>query len=318
MKTLFIAATLLSILFLSACQSNNQEELFDRCNTENLVFDGDIRPILSSCVSCHNQSNPQGGIVLDSEEAVAAVALDFSKENTSRLLGAIQGLPGFSKMPPDDNSMLSECDIEKISTWVSTLEPIQEIACDTINITYSTHIQPMLNGCVSCHNTSNPSAGIDLSTEEKVIEVALDQSKGDPGLLLGAITGVKGFLKMPPEESSPFSDCDITQLSIWIKKQTPVVTAPDCDTTSLSYDLDIKPILQSNCLSCHSENTQRGGIDLSTEEKVLSVAQNTSKGAEGLLIGAITKTEGYSPMPPSGSPLSDCQVSKITAWVRAQ
>jgi hypothetical protein len=85
--------------------------------------------------------------------------------------------------------------------------------CDTINVTYSKSITPIMNNfCTSCHSGSLPSGGINLTTYAGVQAVAAN------GQLMKAING-NGVPKMPPSGSLP--SCNISQIEIWINNGMP-------------------------------------------------------------------------------------------------
>jgi hypothetical protein len=85
-----------------------------------------------------------------------------------------------------------------------------------------------------------------------------------------------------------------------------------CDTTNMSFVTDIKPIIQSNCYSCHSNaNYTVSGIKL---EDYADLKHHTD---DGDLIGVITHAAGYPAMPQGAAKLSDCNINKIKAWVEA-
>lgn len=82
-----------------------------------------------------------------------------------------------------------------------------------------------------------------------------------------------------------------------------------CNSTNMTYSANIKPILQSFCFSCHGNGMSQNGINFDTYAGVKAVVDN------GKLIGAITHTSGFSPMPQNTSKLSDCNISKIQDWI---
>jgi len=84
-----------------------------------------------------------------------------------------------------------------------------------------------------------------------------------------------------------------------------------CDTVTVTYALDVQPVLQSNCYSCHNQSLSSGGINLDGYNQTKAIAQS------GRLVGAISHATGFSPMPKSGSKLSDCTITKISRWVEA-
>ena len=82
----------------------------------------------------------------------------------------------------------------------------------------------------------------------------------------------------------------------------------ECDTTNVSYANDVWPIIESNCLSCHSGASPSGNISLTNYDQIVAVANS------GQLLGAIKHESGYSPMPKGGK-LSNCDILTIEAWV---
>jgi hypothetical protein len=84
-----------------------------------------------------------------------------------------------------------------------------------------------------------------------------------------------------------------------------------CDTTGISYSLQIVPILQNNCYVCHGSGSTAGsgGIDLSSYSKLKVYADN------GYLVGNVTHAPGYVGMPYGLPKLPACEVNTIVAWV---
>ncbi len=84
-----------------------------------------------------------------------------------------------------------------------------------------------------------------------------------------------------------------------------------CDTTNVKYSVDVKAIINNNCIGCHSAAANQGGIQLENHADVLKYATN------GKLIGSIKHTSSYVAMPIGASKLSDCNIAKMEAWVNA-
>ncbi|MBO9702103.1 MAG: hypothetical protein J7604_17980 [Sporocytophaga sp.] len=85
-----------------------------------------------------------------------------------------------------------------------------------------------------------------------------------------------------------------------------------CDSSVAStYNLSVKYILSSNCISCHSSDIASGGVILDNYEAVLEQAQ------KGALMGAVLHKGGYQPMPP-GSSIPQCQIEKLQKWIDAK
>ena len=84
-----------------------------------------------------------------------------------------------------------------------------------------------------------------------------------------------------------------------------------CDTTGATYSSFVAPFLSQNCLGCHSNATNSGGISLEGH------ANAQAKALNGQLLGSIGHQPGYSAMPPSGIKVDNCTYKKIEVWVNA-
>lgn len=87
----------------------------------------------------------------------------------------------------------------------------------------------------------------------------------------------------------------------------------NCDTTTMSYQNDIVPILSSNCYACHGENSNASGMGIILE----GYSNLQPKAVSGTLIGVITHANGFPAMPKDAGKLSECNINKIRAWVDA-
>lgn len=92
----------------------------------------------------------------------------------------------------------------------------------------------------------------------------------------------------------------------------PISTGTGCDTTNVTYSASIKTIFDNNCAmsGCHDAQTKSFGYDLSDYNGSVASTQ-------GRLLGAINHQNGFSAMPKGMAKLSDCDISKITAWINA-
>src|SRR5258708_17425765 len=83
----------------------------------------------------------------------------------------------------------------------------------------------------------------------------------------------------------------------------------NCDTTNVSYSLQVVPILQNNCYSCHGGPNPGTGIKLDTYNNLKVFASN------GFLSAAVQHTGTVTPMPYGLPQLPSCEVNTIVAWV---
>lgn len=84
--------------------------------------------------------------------------------------------------------------------------------CDTVNMTYSKDVQPILEAnCYSCHGNGNINGGVTLDNYAGVKSVA------DNGFLIGVITHAAGYPPMP-DGGGKLSDCNINKIKDWINR----------------------------------------------------------------------------------------------------
>ena len=84
-----------------------------------------------------------------------------------------------------------------------------------------------------------------------------------------------------------------------------------CDTTIVTYSGSVNPLITASCTGCHSGANAPLGIKLDVYTDVNTQALN------GKLLGAITHSPGFSPMPKNGTKLSDCNIAKIENGLNA-
>jgi cytochrome c5 len=81
-----------------------------------------------------------------------------------------------------------------------------------------------------------------------------------------------------------------------------------CDISSVTFSKDIKPILDANCINCHSS----GAIDLTNYDGV------KAKVSDSTLYKAISYSysgANSSKNMPSAGKLDDCSINKVKAWI---
>jgi hypothetical protein len=82
-----------------------------------------------------------------------------------------------------------------------------------------------------------------------------------------------------------------------------------CDTTAVTFSGSVNGILQQNCISCHNGSTTSGNVNLEGFSNVNTYVQN------GRLMGTITHSAGFIPMPQGAGKLSDCDIATIQQWI---
>ena len=86
-------------------------------------------------------------------------------------------------------------------------------------------------------------------------------------------------------------------------------TTNTCDTSNVTFSKTVLPILEANCVGCHSGPSATAGVNLSNYDGLKRVV--SSNRFPNVLTGA----SGAPQMPP-GSRLSSCDITRISAWVR--
>ncbi len=94
------------------------------------------------------------------------------------------------------------------------------------------------------------------------------------------------------------------------KDTTTIIPAGPCDTASVSYSKTIQPLLDKNCISCHSDaGGNINGVNLSAYN---TVRRNT---IGNRIVFAVQGSDGITQMP-FGSRLNECEIAQIRSWVR--
>jgi hypothetical protein len=187
--------------------------------------------------------------------------------------------------------------------------------CHADTIYFVNNVLPLLVsscGVVGCHDPGTAADGIILTDYQNIInsDVITPSDPGDSELY-EKITETDPDKIMPPPPRAPLSQEQIDKIGKWIRQgalnNECVETA--CDTANVSFNDDVWPLIQTNCLGCHSESNPSAGISLADHASITVTANN------GSLLGTITHTPGYSPMPKNGNKLSDCNIAKIQKWI---
>ena len=85
----------------------------------------------------------------------------------------------------------------------------------------------------------------------------------------------------------------------------------ECQTEEMSLVVDILPILEADCMQCHSASANFGNVSLEGFDQLSKYVN------DGSLLGVIKHDPGFSPMPKGAPKLLDCEVQKIEAWIQA-
>lgn len=195
-------------------------------------------------------------------------------------------------------------------------QPIDTTVC------FQRDILPILrSNCAmsGCHDSQTRREGIDLTSYESmknskkrlVVAYDLHESK-----LYRAITedDEDDDDRMPPPPRPRLANDQIALIRRWIlegatnRDCSKDTVGTGCDVSNVTYTGTIQPILQNNCLGCHSGSAPTAGVSLVGYTNVKKVAN------DGRLVGVTSHAQGYVTMPPGGK-LQNCAIEQIKKWV---
>ena len=130
------------------------------------------------------------------------------------------------------------------------------------------------------------------------------------------------YLKIHPKRTSAFiiviAASPIVGLALLPAFAAPPTAAPTAPASDF-FETRIRPILAENCLACHGDKLQRGGVRLDSHDAILMPAKNGDVIVPGLPEkSALIRAIGYRDvikMPPSGK-LPDSAIADLTQWVK--
>ena len=191
------------------------------CDPDSVYFANDILPLfISNCAKsgCHDASSHQEDVVLDSYANIMSTGeVQPGHPSEGKILDMITSNDPDKKMPPPPNMPLSQAQVNMITTWINqgALNNSCSGGCDTLNVTYSGTIVPLLQSkCLGCHNSTTTSGNLNMESHSGVQVVALN------GRLMGSVNHDAGYTPMP-FGGAKLQSCEIAELRIWIADGAP-------------------------------------------------------------------------------------------------
>ncbi|MCC6143044.1 MAG: hypothetical protein IT368_04470 [Candidatus Hydrogenedentes bacterium] len=95
---------------------------------------------------------------------------------------------------------------------------------------------------------------------------------------------------------------------------------PPAAARVVSFDVDVKPLLEEHCFKCHSAEKVKSGLRLDVRELALKggaegIAMIPGDSANSKLIHMVVGVDPDYIMPPKGDPLTPEQVGILRAWI---
>ena len=190
------------------------------------------------------------------------------------------------------------------------------LPCDSDSVYFNMQILPFLiANCAQsgCHDAASHSDGITITSYQTlmisdIIEVG-DPNDGD---FIEVITESDPNDRMPPPPAPSLSAQQIQLIQTWIAQGAQNLNCDGgCDTSNVTFNAIIKPLMQNKCQGCHQGTSPGGGLNFSTYLGIQAAAIN------GSLLGSVEHAPGWIAMPKNSNKLPDCDIAKIRIWVNA-
>jgi cytochrome c5 len=191
-------------------------------SADSICFVQNILPLfISNCAmaSCHDglsQGEEDNLYALNSYTSIRQ-HVTASNPSSSAVYRAVNGQTE-EFMPPPPKSPLTAAQKELMRKWIADgalNSDCPNANCDTTGtIGFAAKVKPIIdNYCVSCHNSTVTSGGVNLNGYSQVKAYAESIRNGTP-VLVGTIRQISGFKAMPP--STKLDDCSIRKIELWI------------------------------------------------------------------------------------------------------
>jgi hypothetical protein len=157
------------------------------------------------------------------------------------------------------------------AAWVVIVGRSTQAAID-----FATETKPVIEAaCLHCHNSDNAEGGLRLDDRAGAIaggDSSASLLPGDPEqspLYTRTVLPADDLLIMPPD-GAPLDETQTSRWREWIKegaqwpKEAKLAIQPRID-----FEQHVQPILETNCVSCHSGEEPDGLFDLTTHATAL-------------------------------------------------
>lgn len=319
-----VIAAILPFFTINSCR----HEPFGVDLLDTICFNTQVLPILqTSCgiSGCHDATTAEGDFIALDYESILKIVKPY-KASSSELYRVITDINGPNFMPP--NRPLTREQRTTIMIWIQQGAPnticLPDDGEDPLNydtICFNQNILPiLLSSCgkVGCHDAASHQDGYVLTSfstlmqnSESIIPFNLNESK-----VYEVITETNPDDIMPPPPNAPLTSNQQELFRKWILQGALNSDCPwtACDTSSsIGFSQQVWPIIQNNCLGCHSASNPSGGVNLSNYSQVKHFSETLVNGTP-ILVGALRQNPGFSAMPPTGI-LGTCQLRTIELWI---
>lgn len=187
-------------------------------------------------------------------------------------------------------------------------------------ICFTRDILPIFNSncaLAKCHDSETREEELDLSNYKGITRKDFKPGNPEETKIFKVIVGEDGYDdddRMPPPPMNLLPPEQIDLIYRWIKEGGKNEKCSDqprfgCDSSDVTYSGSILPIIQFNCIGCHSTADPQGDINLEHFAKVKELVDN------GSFYGSILHHPDYVPMPREDITLPECYLRLISIWI---
>lgn len=167
----------------------------------------------------------------------------------------------------------------------------------------------------ACHSATHKQDGYVLDSYQNIMKKGIVPGKPNQSDIYESITETRAD-KWMPRNSPKLLQSQIDLIKKWIEQgaQNTTNCGTACDTAVFTFSGAVKPILDRQCISCHTGATGYNGVDLSTWAGVKASVEN------GKLMPSILHTGPFKmpkTVPDGQRKLTECEIKQIQKWIAA-
>lgn len=191
----------------------------------------------------------------------------------------------------------------------TTQVPDTNVPCEPGVVYFKNEILPIFQGnCAyaGCHGQGSAKDFVKLDDYASIIRSGIKPGKPDGSKIYEAIIETNPDDVMPPPPAK-LTAAQIDLIRRWIEQGALNNGCKSCDTLTVTFSGNVKPMIDNACGSCHNPSQR---LDLATWQAVKTAAES------GKLMGALEHRPGFLPMPQGTPKWSDCELGKVRTWIR--